>query len=70
MRKFGWLVVSLVAIAAFVTLMAVAQAGGLIPNDPSHYRGAPGPLLGAGVPVAVLAAGGYLLLRRFRGKGQ
>jgi hypothetical protein len=35
----------------------------------SDYRGAPGPLLGAGLPFLGLVGGVYWIARRFRRKG-
>lgn len=32
------------------------------------YRGAPGPVIGAGIPLIVLAGAGYWAVRRFRKK--
>jgi hypothetical protein len=51
-----------VAIVAFAALAAPALAGGV---NPLH-RGAPGPLIGAGLPLLILMSGGYLAARRFR----
>lgn len=68
MQKYGSFIVALLLAAVVVSLLTPAFAGGLIPNDPTQYRGAPGPLLGAGLPILALAAGGYFLLRRVRGK--
>jgi hypothetical protein len=31
-----------------------------------HHRGAPGPLLGAGLPLLLLLGGGYFVARRLR----
>jgi hypothetical protein len=33
-----------------------------------HFHGAPGPLLGAGIPALLLIGGGYWAVRRFRRK--
>jgi hypothetical protein len=33
-----------------------------------HHRGAPGPLLGAGLPLLLLVGGGYFAVRRLRGE--
>ena len=67
MYKFHFsTVVAAFAMSLMVTLPAVAF--GPPPNHPTHYRGAPGPLLGAGLPIILLAGGGYLIVRRLRRK--
>ena len=38
------------------------------PSVPSYYRPAPGPLVGAGIPVLVVAGGAYWVVRRLRRK--
>ena len=35
------------------------------PNNP-HYRGAPGPIAGAGLPILAVGYGVYWLARRYR----
>ena len=37
------------------------------PNNP-HYRGAPGPIAGAGLPIIAVGYGAYWLVRRYRRK--
>jgi hypothetical protein len=37
------------------------------PNNP-HYRGAPGPIAGAGLPILAVGYGAYWLVRRYRRK--
>ena len=37
------------------------------PNNP-HYRGAPGPIAGAGLPIIAVGCGAYWLVRRYRRK--
>ena len=56
--------------AAVLTAVAAlpAFAMGLIPNSPTHYRGAPGPIAGAGLPVLAVGYGVYWLVRRHRRK--
>ena len=68
MKSSGRLILTLLGAAVVLAIVAPAFASGLIPDDPSQYRGAPGPLLGAGLPVLALAAGGYFLIKRLRGK--
>ena len=57
-----------------IALLAVLLATSTIPMLATHamagfpIQGAPGPLLGAGVPVLVIAGGVYWVARRFRRK--
>ena len=55
---------SLLLLAA-TALPALAQ-GGLVP---SYTRPAPGPLMGAGLPVLLIGGGVYWLVRRRRNSG-
>ena len=60
---------TLSAMAFLLTLLtlsvpAVAQLSTALPNAP--HRGAPGPVVGAGIPVLVVGAGVYWLVRRRR----
>ncbi len=59
---------SKVLLAAAVLIVAAipAIAMGQRPNDPVHYRGAPGPLAGAGLPFLGIGYGVYWLFRRRR----
>jgi hypothetical protein len=45
-------------------------AGALIPNDPVHYRGAPGPIAGIGIPALIAVGGAYFVVRRSRRKAK
>jgi hypothetical protein len=58
-RHITGLVVAIVVLAA---LAVPALAGGI---NPLH-RGAPGPLIGAGLPLLILMSGGYFVVRRLR----
>jgi hypothetical protein len=58
-----------------IVLLAVLLATSTIPTLATHavagypgYSQAPGPLLGAGIPVLVVAGGVYWVARRFRRK--
>jgi membrane protein DedA with SNARE-associated domain len=55
-------------LTAIVALPAFAMAPR--PNSPTQYRGAPGPIAGAGLPVLAIGYGVYLLVRRRRRKAQ
>lgn len=61
---------SMRTILAAVMLTAVAAlpafAMGLKPNSPTQYRGAPGPIAGAGLPILAVGYGIYWLVRRRR----
>ena len=54
--------------AAILTAIAAlpAFAMGLKPNSPTQYRGAPGPIAGAGLPILAVGYGVYWLVRRRR----
>ena len=57
------------AMAFLLTLLtlsvsAVAQSPTAV--SPARYHGAPGPVVGAGIPVLVVGAGVYWLVRRRR----
>ena len=39
-------------------------------NQGGHYRGAPGPLVGAGLPVLLIGGGIYWLVRRRKGQAK
>ena len=47
-----------------LSVSAMAQSPTALPNTPR--RGAPGPVVGAGIPVLVVGAGVYWLVRRRR----
>jgi hypothetical protein len=61
-----------------IALLTVLLATSTIPTLATHavagypgggnYSGAPGPLLGAGIPFLVVAGGVYWVARRFRRK--
>jgi hypothetical protein len=38
------------------------------PNNPHHYSGVPGPIIGAGLPIIAVGFGAYWLVRRYRRK--
>jgi hypothetical protein len=63
--------IKLVAIFV-IAFLAVGQnqvfARALIPNDPVHYRGAPGPIAGIGIPTLIAVGGAYFVVRRSRRK--
>lgn len=53
--------------AALLIIAALpAVAMGARPNDRDHYRGAPGPIAGAGLPILAVGYGAYWLVRRYR----
>jgi membrane protein DedA with SNARE-associated domain len=54
-------------LSAVVAFPAFAMAPK--PNSPTQYRGAPGPIAGAGLPVLAVGYGVYWLVRRRRRKG-
>jgi hypothetical protein len=55
--------------AALLIIAALpAVAMGARPNDRDHYRGAPGPIAGAGLPILAVGYGAYWLVRRYRRK--
>ncbi len=47
-------------------LIAVALPAFAMGKFPNSYHGAPGPILGAGLPMLALGYGAYSLLRRSR----
>jgi hypothetical protein len=52
-----------------LTFAAPSSAWAPRPDHPRNYRGAPGPLLGAGLPMLILIGGGaYWAIRRYRAK--
>ena len=62
-----------------VALLAVLLATSIVPTLATHavagypgggYSGAPGPLLGAGIPFLVVVGGVYWVARRFRRKSE
>jgi membrane protein DedA with SNARE-associated domain len=57
-------VIGAVVLTAVVALPAFAMAPK--PNSPTQYRGAPGPIAGAGLPVLAVGYGIYWLIRRRR----
>jgi hypothetical protein len=56
---------ALIAAVAAVILVIADPAFALTPT-PSNYRGAPGPIVGAGLVAVVVGVGAYWLFRRFR----
>jgi hypothetical protein len=52
------------ASALLAAIAVPALAMGLVPNDPKHYRGVPGPIAGAGLPILAIGYGVYWLVRR------
>ena len=66
------LVTTLFALAGAVVLstsnLANAQRGGPAPAPAPVTRGAPGPIVGAGLPVLAVGYGVYWLIRRRRRK--
>ena len=55
---------SLLGVIALPGLFSAAQGATIVPT---HV--APGPLVGAGLPVLVIAGGAYWVVRRLRRKG-
>ena len=71
----SWVVAILVAMAAAVPIGVVVSVTIFgqtytyqSPGGGGHYQGAPAPVVGAGIPLIVLAGGGYWAYRRFRKK--
>jgi hypothetical protein len=66
MTLFGWI------LAIFLGTAAVATGLHFVPiSDQSHgsggtYRGAPGPIAGAGLPILAVGYGVYWLIKRRR----
>ncbi|MGF9763376.1 hypothetical protein AAII07_50415 [Microvirga sp. 0TCS3.31] len=67
MKSWQKTLLAAAAVCAISTLPALADKGGT-PNSNSN-TGAPGPIAGAGLPFLLLA-GGYVLARRYRNRGQ
>ena len=57
-------VIGALVLTAVAALPAFAMAPK--PNSPTQYRGAPGPIAGAGLPVLAVGYGVYWLIRRRR----
>lgn len=47
-------------------LIAVTLPGFAMGKIPGNYHGAPGPIVGAGLPMLALGYGAYSLFRRYR----
>jgi hypothetical protein len=62
------LVLSVGAINVAFMQTAAAQRTPPPPPPPSPTRGVPGPIAGAGIPVAIIGFGAYWLVRRYRRK--
>ena len=56
------------ALAIVLSVVFTNSASALAPwpNDKDKYRGAPAPIVGAGLPALAIAAGAYFLIRRSR----
>ncbi len=59
-------VIMLFAVSILATAVSPALAGAF--RNPNQFKGAPGPIVGAGLPVLGLGYGAYWLLRRYRRK--
>lgn len=68
----SWIIAILVAMAAavpvgvIVSVTIFGQTYTYQSPGGGGYHGAPAPVVGAGLPLIVLAGGGYLAFRRFR----
>jgi hypothetical protein len=59
----------LASLLGVITLpVLITASAAQSPSVPSYYRPAPGPLVGAGLPVLVIAGGAYWVVRRLRRK--
>jgi hypothetical protein len=58
----------IITVIGAVVLTAVAASSSFAmaprPNSPTQYRGAPGPIAGAGLPILAVGYGVYWLFRR------
>jgi hypothetical protein len=64
------LMLSLVLLTALsLPSMVQSQAATPIPCTTATCRGAPGPIVGAGIPILAIGFGAYWLAKRLRRKG-
>jgi hypothetical protein len=59
-------VVTLIAVVTAIVLLIVDPASANTPIPSTYYRGAPGPIAGAGLLTVGIGAGVYWLFRPFR----
>jgi hypothetical protein len=70
MAKVVLFLVALALIAILAPLVGVIDAAFALPSPPTPpsppMHGAPGPIVGAGLPVLAIGYGAYWLVRRYR----
>ena len=69
MRTLAGLAILAVAVVLLGTSVETAFAScalDIVCSGPPHYSGAPGPIVGAGLPVLVVLGGAYYVVRRRR----